>query len=159
MENPIFRKKSLDRVSSPEQLNDYVKVTSPGIWIVLAAVLFMIAGFIVWGVVGKIETKLNTVAVCEDGTLLCYVKEADVGKVEEGDIVRINGGEFTAYEIAGEPIKVEAGKELSEYAMRVGGLSIGEWVYEIKLSGEITSGVYGADIITDSVSPIAFLFN
>ena len=30
MEEQIFRKKSLDRLSSPEQLNDYLHVTSPG---------------------------------------------------------------------------------------------------------------------------------
>ncbi len=30
MENQIFRKKSIERVSSPEQLNDYVRVSNPG---------------------------------------------------------------------------------------------------------------------------------
>ena len=39
MDNKLFRKNSLERVSSPEQLNDYVKVSSPGIWIILAAVI------------------------------------------------------------------------------------------------------------------------
>ncbi|HAG12584.1 MAG TPA: NHLP bacteriocin system secretion protein, partial [Ruminococcus sp.] len=34
----VFRKKSLDRISSPEQLTDYLRVTNPGIWVVLAAV-------------------------------------------------------------------------------------------------------------------------
>ena len=42
MEEQIFRKKSLDRLSSPEQLNDYLHVTSPGIWIVLGAVIFLL---------------------------------------------------------------------------------------------------------------------
>lgn len=36
MESNIFRKKSMDRVSSPEQLNDYVRVMNPGIWMILA---------------------------------------------------------------------------------------------------------------------------
>ena len=35
----IFRKETLERVSSPEQLSDYLRVTNPGIWIVLAAVV------------------------------------------------------------------------------------------------------------------------
>lgn len=30
MNDKIFRKKSIDRMSSPEQLNDYIKVTNQG---------------------------------------------------------------------------------------------------------------------------------
>ncbi len=44
----IFREKSMERVSSPEQLNDYIKVTNPGIWLTLAAVIVLLIGFIVW---------------------------------------------------------------------------------------------------------------
>ncbi len=39
MEDPIFRKKSLDKLSSPEQLNDYIKVTNPGVWIIKTTTL------------------------------------------------------------------------------------------------------------------------
>ncbi len=41
----FFRKKSLDRISSPEQLTDYLRVTNPGIWIFLAAVVVLLATF------------------------------------------------------------------------------------------------------------------
>ena len=42
----IFREKSITRVSSPEQLNDYIRVTTPSVWIVLIAlVLLMIVRF------------------------------------------------------------------------------------------------------------------
>ncbi len=57
MNNSIFRQKSIDRVSSPEQLNDYIRVTSPRIWLVIAAVLFLIAGMIFWGVFGTVEMR------------------------------------------------------------------------------------------------------
>ncbi len=157
MGDSVFRKKSLERVSSPEQLNDYIRVTGPGVWITLAAVLAIIIGFIVWGVVGKLETKVNSVAVSEEGAVVCYVKEADIEKVKTGNAVRIDGQEYAVAEISSEPTKV--GQEFSEYALRVGGLTVGEWVYKLKLSGEISAGIYGASIVTDSVSPISFLFN
>ncbi len=54
----IFREKSLERVSSPEQLDDYIKVTTPSVWIILAATIVLLAGMIIWGVFGKIE--INT---------------------------------------------------------------------------------------------------
>ena len=40
----LFREKSLETVENPEQLNDYLKVTSPGVWIVLGAVIVILAG-------------------------------------------------------------------------------------------------------------------
>ena len=44
----IFRSETLKRISSPEQLTDYLRVTNPGIWVVLAAVLALLVGFFVW---------------------------------------------------------------------------------------------------------------
>ena len=39
-----FRKKAMDRISSPEDLTGYLRVTSPGMWIVLAAVIALLVG-------------------------------------------------------------------------------------------------------------------
>ena len=41
MNNSIFRKKSLDRISSPEQLNDYIRVSTPSVWMVLFAIIIL----------------------------------------------------------------------------------------------------------------------
>ena len=61
-EKSIFREKSLERISTPEQLNDYIKVTKPSVWVVLIASILLIAGALVWAIFGKIE--VNT----ENGT-------------------------------------------------------------------------------------------
>jgi len=45
----IFRKTGLDKISSPERLSDYIKVTGPGVWIILAAVAVLLAAAVVWG--------------------------------------------------------------------------------------------------------------
>ena len=60
MSDQIFRKKSLDRISSPEQLNDYIRVANPGIWMILAAVIILLAGVCVWGIFGHLDTKTET---------------------------------------------------------------------------------------------------
>ena len=54
-QNSIFRQKNLDRVSSPEQLNDYIRVTTPSVWIVLIAVVLLLIGAVIWGVFGRME--------------------------------------------------------------------------------------------------------
>ena len=55
MGNQVFREKSLERVGTPEQLNDYIRVTTPSVWIILAAMLILLFGMLVWGVFGRIE--------------------------------------------------------------------------------------------------------
>lgn len=52
----------MDRVSSPEQLNDYIRVTTPSVWIVLIALILLLVGFLVWSIFGTVT------AVNEDGT-------------------------------------------------------------------------------------------
>ena len=49
MNSQLFRKKSVDKVSSPEQLNEYIRVANPGVWMVLAAIVILLAGVVVWG--------------------------------------------------------------------------------------------------------------
>ncbi|MCR5683912.1 MAG: hypothetical protein K6G81_00630 [Lachnospiraceae bacterium] len=53
--NSIFREKSIERISSPEQLNDYIRVTTPSVWLVLAAVIILLAGMFAWSIFGTVE--------------------------------------------------------------------------------------------------------
>lgn len=52
--NGLFREKSLERVSSPEQLDDYIRVTTPSVWIVLLATVFILAGMLAWSIFGTV---------------------------------------------------------------------------------------------------------
>ena len=60
--NPIFREKTLERVSSPEELNDYIRVTTPSVWLVLLALVLLLIGMLTWSVFGTMEVH------AEDGT-------------------------------------------------------------------------------------------
>ena len=51
----LFRKTAIENVRAPEQLNDYIKVTTPGAWTALAAVLVLLGGLLVWGFLGSVE--------------------------------------------------------------------------------------------------------
>ena len=48
LENRLFRQQSMDQVNSPEQIRDYLRVTSPKLWMVIAAVLVLLAGFLAY---------------------------------------------------------------------------------------------------------------
>ena len=157
MNQQLFRKKSVDKVSSPEQLNEYIRVASPGVWMVLAAIVILLAGVVVWGFIGHLDTTLATAVVCENGEAVIYVKEADAEKIAVGMTVRVDDNEYTVSEISAEPSRVDG--TMSEYAIHASGLTVGEWVYAVKVNGDFTDGVQKAEIVIESISPISFILN
>jgi hypothetical protein len=52
--NSIFRKESLERLSSPEQLDQLMQVVSPKSWLPLASLASLMALALVWGFLGRI---------------------------------------------------------------------------------------------------------
>ena len=157
MNNQLFRSKSLQKVSSPEQLDAYIRVSTPGIWMLLAAITALLVGVCVWGMMGHLETTLSAVAVARDERVSVYVKEADIRDVEPGMQVGIDDMEFTILSISGEPVKVD--ESFSDYTCHVGQLSVGEWVYVLTLDAGAPEGVYAARIVTERVSPFSFVIN
>ena len=53
----LFRSKSLEQVRSPEDLNDYIRVTTPSVWLVLLGATILLLGALAWGVLGTIEVE------------------------------------------------------------------------------------------------------
>ena len=157
MNQQLFRKKSVDRVSSPEQLNEYIRVSNPGVWMVLAAIVILLVGVCVWGVLGHLDTTLPTVAIAESGEMTVYVKEADIASVEKGMTVLIGDTECKITEISAQPVAVDG--TFTDYALHVGGLQVGEWVYVVTVSGEFADGVHSAEIVIESVAPMSFVLN
>jgi multidrug efflux pump subunit AcrA (membrane-fusion protein) len=59
MENKtIFRQSALEKLSSPEQLDTLMKVTTPVGWVALAAVGVMLLIAAIWGFVGKLPVRI-----------------------------------------------------------------------------------------------------
>ena len=73
------------RMSSPEQLNDYLKVTSPKIWLLLAAVVLLIGGLLLWSGFTTIESYATGTARAVGGELTVTFDDAKkAGKVQAG---------------------------------------------------------------------------
>lgn len=85
MNEPIFRKKSLERISSPEALNDYLHVTTPAVWLVMTAVILLLAGILVWGSAVRINSYASGTAVVQEGSMTIHFDNDQLaGKVESG---------------------------------------------------------------------------
>ena len=89
----LFRKKSLDTVSSPEKLDEYLKVTSPGIWAALAACLAIVVAAVVWMAVGRIPETLELQGILFPGDGTIAAVAAAEGRIQDmrvsaGDVVQ-----------------------------------------------------------------------
>ena len=85
MEEKIFREKSMARISSPEALNDYLRVTNPAVWLILLAVIILLAGMLIWSSVASITSFVPGFAQVENGSMrISFDDEELAQKVESG---------------------------------------------------------------------------
>jgi hypothetical protein len=81
-----FRKRALDRLSSPEDLDRLVRVSRPGTWIALGGLLLVIAGVVLWATLTSITTTVSGLGyVLPEGGLI-EASAARPGTVERIDV-------------------------------------------------------------------------
>ena len=81
MEKPtVFRKKSLERIQSPEQLNDYLCVTNPSVWVLLTAVALILAGALLWGSFVYIDSFVTGVGEVKGGVMTVTFEDDTLAK-------------------------------------------------------------------------------
>lgn len=158
MSSTIFREKSLKKIASPEQMNDYIRVSSPSVWMVLAAVIVLLAGVCVWGVFGHLDTAVQTGGVCTNGRLTVFVGEEDHDKIGENAVISVDGVEYAVAEITNAPIRVD--DQIDPYVVHLAGFTEGDWVYRLYADVPgLADGVYAASVITERVRPLDFVLN
>ena len=141
MEKQVFRQKSVERISSPEQLQDYMRVTTPGTWMVLVAVVLLLGGLIVSSALVNVESTLKEQAVvAEDGKMLeITLPMEQKALVSPGMKVRVADRE------ASVDMVFQSGDEVAVLAV-------------LPENGEkLAQGTYDVEIVTETVRPIDFL--
>ena len=135
----LFRKKSLDKVKSPENLDDYIQVSNPGVWLLLISVIILLAGACVWGIFGHADSTVETSIRAENEAVVCYIANEAVSSVQEGMTVKFNGFEAVIIEIGQ---KEDMG-----------------YVCVLKSDQTIPDGFYEGKIVTKSTRPLSFVMN
>ena len=157
----IFRRESLDRVESPEQLDAYIKVSHPKVWLIMAALL-------VWSVVGSLPQTMTVKGVTVGGNVInCYecVENANTnligckanitlpdGRNISGKVEAVSQNPYSQEEIRAE---------ISEDWLADNVLD-GNYSYEVRVIAEedITPNMLATVIITTAeMKPIQFILN
>mgnify|MGYP007084621313 FL=1 len=158
MSKQLFRQKSLEKITSPEQMGDYIRVSNPSVWMILVAIIVLLIGVCVWGVFGRLDTTLPTGGVCKDGQLPLYISEKDFDKLGADTLVSVTEKEYALSEISESPVKLDTSYD--PYLIHLMGLSEGDWVYIAKADApEIKDGTYSVEVITERIKPIDFVRN
>ena len=155
--NELFRKKAVERITSPEKLNDYIHVTSPSIWMALGAIILSLVGALGGATFGNIYTTVNGAGVVKDRNLVIFIKVSDRPSVKEGMEITVNGHKTVVREISSEPVQIS--EEVGEYVLSSTGLQSGEWTYMVEADIDLEDGIYEASITVESVHPIKFVTN
>ena len=65
----FFRKAALEKLSTPEKLDQLIKITGTKAWLSLTTIFLIIATGISWSFIGRVKTKLNVTGVLLGGEI------------------------------------------------------------------------------------------
>lgn len=166
MQNKLFNKSSMAKISSPEKLNDYIQVANPSVWLILAAAIILLASVCIWAFFGSVSTTATVRGVAVDGSIVCFINPASDVQTEAGMQVAITGdmgtvvGEVT--DVSPTPLSYAEACEGIESDYAVYALGIADWNIRTVVSSNapLTDGaIYTLSITTESLRPIQLMFN
>ena len=165
MDKGLFRQKSIERISSPEQLHDYMRVTSPKLWMILGAILALLAGFIVYASMTTMENTMPIKVMVEH----YEVPETDE---ETGEVAAEGRQEDYAFVYADLPMayqdQVKPGMvvRIGEEEGRINLITTMEETDTVSLFINmeheyipLKDGEYDATLVLEKTTPISFLWN
>ena len=136
-DNSIFRKSSIERLSSPEQIDEYVKVISPPMRMAVIAFVLLIAGLLVWALFYEIDTVITCDGFVTDGVLTVSVPASEVKKLDDDTVMIVNNERTT----------------LTSVVKRNG-----RYIIHADVQG-VENGLQDVHIIIESITPIELILS
>lgn len=143
----IFRQSAMNRIASVDDLDRYIHVSNPSVWVVLGAILVMLIGFTYWGATSSIPTTVSGAGIvmeekADDGSLLveCYFDAEAVANMDSSDQAMVNNIEGRVVSVDDVPLsKSELASMLgSDFAMEV--LGVSTWNYRVVIQLKVPEG-------------------
>src|SRR6266542_6113424 len=97
MQRGLFRQAALERLSSPDRLDELMEVTRPRSWLAVLGLVGVLVAVLLWGIYGSVPTLVRGDGVLIREGSLQTVDAAEAGELEElfvgaGEDVRQNQG-------------------------------------------------------------------
>ncbi len=155
MDNQLFRKKTLEQFSAPEQLTEYLRVTGAGVWFVLLGIIVLLTGFVIWGLFGQIITRVTVPAQVRDGTVYCYLLADEEGLTDDEVEIRIGDVQMKAKTADAQEKTLDASDDPALF--RTGYLSPAKNVRILQAQTSLKDGNYEATVTTQIMKPVSLV--
>jgi len=154
MDNQLFRQKSIDRISSPEQLHDYMRVTSPRLWMILSVIIALVVGLIIFSTLATMESTLDVTITVERYTY----EDTDVGTKEEVMMITMEVPiEYKDTVVPGMEVRFANKKGTIDFVyLDQNGLAAS---IVMPADEKLPNGEYPGEVVLDRKTPIDFLLN
>lgn len=139
MDEKLFSKESLEKIKSPEMLNDYIKVSRPHSWVVVIIIFLTILIFLIWANFCVLDIQLDTVVVSRPDIIYTIVNKEDIMKIDVGREVRVDENS----------LKIS---NIGKYNEELNG-------YIVYLEGNLPQGNYDGKIILESIHALKLYLN
>ena len=79
----VFRQRALDQLSSPDRLNEMMRLTRPISWLALAGIAMLLVSAMAWGIFGRLAVSVDGSGILLSGSGVLQVAASEGGVVEE----------------------------------------------------------------------------
>lgn len=144
MQSRIFRKAALERLSSPEQLDQLMQITSPRSWLVLFGLAALTVVAVVWAFVGSIPTTVSGQGILIRGGEIGSISATAAGQlsdiyvdvggvVEEGQVIARILDEITSENVP--VVSAVSGRILEIHAEPQSAVRVGDLLISLEPTG------------------------
>ena len=119
-ERSIFRRAALERLSSPEQLDYLMSITSPAGWLAISAIGIILFLIVLWGFLGRVPDKVSGSGILIRGGAVYDVAAANDGFVTQ--VLVKPGDEVTSGQIVATMSQSELDLKIKTTELELKGL-------------------------------------
>ena len=157
----MFNQRAAEKLRNPEDLDKYVRVTNPGVWMVLLACSALLVGLLAWGVFGSVTTSVSTTGTSVDGRVICLLSADELARIDVGDVANVAGQTMTVSSIAKIPVSFGEAAEILKSDYLAATLMADEWAYPVEFYGDASKLDTGIPlaiyITTERFAPISLI--
>jgi len=157
----IFNQRATEKLRSPDDLDKYVRVTTPSVWLLLAACAALLVGLLSWGFFGSVSTNVRAVGAYGNDTVVCFLSAEDAANVHVGDSSNVGGIQMEVASISPTPVSRETAISMVESDYLVDTLMEDDWAFVVTFKGDPSSLApnvpLNVSITTESIAPISLV--
>ena len=161
----IFTEKATEKLLSPDDLDNYVRVTNPSGWVTLGACVFIFVGLFTWAFFGTVSTGVGAAGTCLEGRVVAFVGEEQVSEVHPGDEATVGDARMKVVSVGEAPVSYGGALGMLDSEYLASRLVGDGWAYVVRFEDDgggysnLREGVpLEVNILTERVAPITLIF-